>query len=804
MDMKKLYLTLLIASAFGFMLSFVPEVTAQTGYNYQPWRETDVLPNGQPRPLDFMTLGDQNHTYVRCRYGNSGRNWDQNMGTTGSGNYASHLLISSQSDDPCRCFNAGSSTNPIWKHEKVIPRSWDGNPDHYQDKVIRIGCYQHSGACMHSQEIEYWFYPPKDSSTLLVYFTFAQENVSSHDPDWNPKFSIEVLDGTNSNTSALVPGGYYNSFTRNNATGECNVGGPNTSWPYNRFLASPSGNGASQDFSCGPDDYGLYTYYWVNTSNTKTTPTTFPYRECPVAQTSGNALYPVTWFEYKPLAFDLSAYANAQPAKAVRLRIRAAACEGVAHWAYGMFAAKLMPGYISVDACGNDNITLSVPWGFLEETYEWHYGTDKQHSNGILEPNTTPGVNGNAYDLVLDPTVARIWPYYRCEMKSYTGVPFTYEAYIKKYDIQPDFSYTQVIDEDYPCSYLIKLQNTGKVCELTPKAAEAGYDTTFQTSGYHLHWYYKNSAGVYQTLPASENVDTPFFNVSNTADINLQNFNFDVGGDSIMIKLVVQDSLMKCIDSIELNIGLDSNFVKVGTKDTTVFACQNQLPYFYQRDKYGDKYRWDTPGVRECHVGDDFGDESWNYCDSVVTVTLQVMQPKLEIQDIGDYCDSFRTTLMVKPAANQAFAPEDIHVQNWNGDETATGTYYTAMTAGVYSVLANIGESGCSASATYKIAACMPFMNLPNSITPSNHDNINDCFEIPQKSLVKSIEFTVFNRNGTVVFHTTDVNFKWRGARFSEDYPDPDFTNQTYVYTLKMVDYNGKPYPVIKGSILVL
>ena len=54
------------------------------------------------------------------------------------------------------------------------------------------------------------------------------------------------------------------------------------------------------------------------------------------------------------------------------------------------------------------------------------------------------------------------------------------------------------------------------------------------------------------------------------------------------------------------------------------------------------------------------------------------------------------------------------------------------------------------------------------------------------------------------MFHTTDVNFKWRGARFSEDYPDQELTNQTYVYTLKMVDYNGKPYPVMKGVIVVL
>jgi len=806
MNMRREFFSFVMVCACALLITMSFESKAQTGYTYTPWRETDVLPNGNPQPLDFMTLGDANHKYVRCRYGNSARNWTQNVGTTGTGLGASHLLITTQSEDPCRCYLNGTNPNgtPRYTHEKVIPRSWDGDPTHYQESVIRLGCYQHSGACMHSQEIEYWFYPPKDSSTLLVYFTFAQENVSSHDPDWNPKFSIEVLDGTNSSTEQLVPSGYYNNFTRNNATGECNVGNVNTAWPYNKFLASPSGNGANQDFWCGPDDYGVYTYYWVNTSNTKTTPTTFAYRECPTAQTSGNALYPVTWFEYKPLAFDLSAYANAVPNKAVRLRIRAAACEGVAHWAYGMFAAKLIPGYISVDACGDESINLSVPWGFNENYYEWHYGQDPDHSQGILEPGTTPGVSGTTYNISLDPTQTRIYPYYRCVMKSYSGVPFTYEAYIKKYQIEPEFTYEQVLDPDYPCSHIIQLHNTGKVSELTPKENGNGYDTALQVPIQHIEWYYKNTAGEYREIPGSNGQMDPVFNVSNTADIDLTHFNYEPGGDSIMIKLIMQDSLQKCSDTIEMKIGLDSTYVKEGTMDTTVYVCNNQLPFFFNSDRYGQSYRWDNPGTKECHVGEDFNDKSWNYCDSIVKVTVEVMDPKVEILDVGDYCDSFRTTLTVVPAPNQAFEQEDIHVLSWNGDESLTGSSYMAEHAGVYSVEAAIGDAGCTTTASYKISACMPFMNLPNTITPSNHDGINDCFEIPQKSLVKSLEFTVYNKNGSVMFHTTDVNFKWRGARFSEDYPDQELTNQTYVYTLKMVDYNGKPYPVMKGVIVVL
>ena len=784
---------LVLLSLCFFIVALSPFDSQAQSYTYAPWRESSGI------PLDFMSTGDANHTYIRARHGNGARDYNTSPGVDGSGLTASHLIISAQSQDPCRCFH----TNTGYVHANVLPLSWDGNPNHTQDKVMRIGCYQHnySSPCMKSQEIEYWFYPPKDSSTLLVYFTFAQENVNDdnfHDVDYNPKFYIEVLDGANSTSHNLIASDYYHYC---DAATQSATGNINYNWPYSRFLASPPGCSASQNSVCGPDEFGITHYYWANSSSTPTTPTTFNYLECPVSQTGGNAYYPVQWFPYKPLAFDLTEYANQN--RAVRLRIAAAACQGTAHWAYGMFAAKLIPGYIKVDACGDDAIALSVPWGFYEDSYEWHYGKDPANSANILEPGTTPGVTGTTYNILLDPTQTRIYPYYRCEMQSYSGVPFTYEAYIKKYQIDPSFEYEQVVDADYPCSHIVRLYNTGVVSELTPKDNGVGYDTVAQVPR-HISWYYKNSAGVYHRIPASDDEMEVQFNISNTADIDLANFNFEVGGDSIMIKLVMQDSLQKCIDSIEMNIGLDPKFVREGNSEVTVYACNDQLPYFYDREKYGDTYRWDSQGVKECHVGADFGDLSWNLCDSVVKVRLEVTTPKVEIKDLGDFCDTFKTTLMVVPAPNQVFDVNDIHVLNWNGDEASTGLRYLAEHPGVYSVETAVGEAGCKAFASYKIGACMPFMNMPNTITPSNHDGTNDYFEIPQKSLVQSLEFTVYNRNGSVVFHTTDVNFKWRGAYFSEDYPDVELCNQTYVYTLKMTDYNGKPYPVMKGVILVL
>lgn len=788
--MKKISLTLVLCMA---ILCLNSPLFAQN-YTYSCWTEASGI------PLDFMTLGNAQHPYAQASYSNSYNGFTGIPGSTGSGLTASHALITQNLDDPCRCYQLPTG----YRHEKIIPHSWDDSGN-YQDKVIRIGCYgSHSSPCTKSQQMEYWFVPPKDSCVLLVYFTFSLENKESYhcaccNPDLstdisNPQFIIEVVDAQTGQPINNTPVNTNNYYPQKNSTTVANP-----KWPYSRFTAVASGYQSTLDEEV-PNDLGYSDnlYYWACPD---ASPTTFPFRICPREHTSGYAgtdVPTVKWFEYKPLAFNLSSYANNN--RAVKLRIKVRSCSASAHWAYGMYAAKLIPGQVEVTACGDEPIELGVPWGFIPDSYVWQCGSGPDGTLRYIEVGDV-GVSGTSKHMILDPTQTRIWPYYRCNLRSYTGVPFTYEAYVIKYDISPNFSYEQITDPDHPCSHIVTLNSLSQVGALTPNANGTAYDTTFQKE-FHLKWSYKNDQGEYVPIANSEDDTVVTVNFSNLPDIDLTDFDYTL--DSINIKLVVQDSLRKCIDSIMMNIPLDSNYVKVGTSDTTVFACQDKLPYFFGQNKYGERYRFDRPGTMDCHVGADANERSWNYCDSIVKVRLDVMQPQVEINDLGDYCDSFRTTLTVVPLPGQPYEQADIHVINWNGDDQAHGLTYIANLAGVYTVDVTVGDAGCGASASYKIPACKPFINLPNTITPSNHDGMNDCFELPQKSLVKSIELTIYNRQGTAVFHTTDVNFKWRGARFSEDYPDPELCNQTYVYTLKMVDFNGKPYPVLKGSILVL
>ena len=446
---------------------------AQPSY-YQPWDSATATV-----PLNFMTLnvGDTSHPYIWLSYNeSSSAGVDNFTHSTATGPNSHHQLITSNGTDPCRCFQINGNN---YVHENYLPTpdviaKPDGSP---VDTVIRLG----STSLNNNSQIEYWFYPKISESTLLVCFSFTEEDVTYHAADVNPRFYIEVLDGE---TNQLIQSGYYPTET---ATATGNLTPTNTNWPYSRFLAVPSGENSGQDHSVWSDDLQSNIYYWAFP---QTTPTTFPYRECPSAQTSGQSFYTVKWFEYKPIAFDLSDYAS--QGKSVKLRIRTRSCEYFAHWAYGLFYAKMVSGGGTVTATDDNPVFhLSVPSGFMEQTYEWRYGYDSLDASNrpLLDVYNTPaGITvPNVYDIFIDPDAAiaagsPVWPYYRCDVKSYTGVPFSFEYYLRTYHLDADFTYETDADND-----IVQFQDASIVYHSTP-SPNAGWDTIYENA-YPLRWY---------------------------------------------------------------------------------------------------------------------------------------------------------------------------------------------------------------------------------------------------------------------------------------------------------------------------
>lgn len=500
--MKKLYI-------ITFCVLICLTSNAQS-YQYQPWQPSMGT-------LTFNTLGDSQHPYVQCKTGNSWNNpttivTPSNASISNPSSTATtHAIINNNFLDPCRCYQLGSNV----MHERYLPPSWDGNYQNLQDTVVRIGCGVNNSTCNHAAQIEYWFYPEEQNSTLLVMFSFAlinacDNNFCLHGVDingcasiTNQQFYIEVLDGE---TGQLLDLGYYPTKA---SQGTANPQ-PNFNWPYSQFLAWPSGCNASSDEVSIPDNYGISTFYWAGQTNSNpssyangfATPTTWPYRECPSNQTGGTSdNYPVQWFEYKPLAFNLKSIAsqnvdadgNFTPNKSVKLRIRTLGCSASAHWAYALFTAKMTPGTIQIDACGNEPIHLSAPRGLSEMTYQWHYGYDSLDAcNRIIDPTAPiPGVTISSYDIYIDINAQiaanhPVWPYYRCEMRSYTGVPFVYEAHIQYPQIEPDFTFEQ----DFSSEHVnVQFHDASLVQLITPPGEAGGNFDTLNQAPENIQWY---------------------------------------------------------------------------------------------------------------------------------------------------------------------------------------------------------------------------------------------------------------------------------------------------------------------------
>ena len=89
---------------------------------------------------------------------------------------------------------------------------------------------------------------------------------------------------------------------------------------------------------------------------------------------------------------------------------------------------------------------------------------------------------------------------------------------------------------------------------------------------------------------------------------------------------------------------------------------------------------------------------------------------------------------------------------------------------------------------------------LPNAITPTRNDGLNDYFCLPEayRPLISLFEIKIYNRWGTLVYHATDKNFQWDGRINGKIY-----FNNVYNYVIFCEDIIGRPY-ILRGTITVL
>jgi len=128
---------------------------------------------------------------------------------------------------------------------------------------------------------------------------------------------------------------------------------------------------------------------------------------------------------------------------------------------------------------------------------------------------------------------------------------------------------------------------------------------------------------------------------------------------------------------------------------------------------------------------------------------------------------------------------------------TQTNAIATGLTAGTYTVIAT-DDAGCASPPTpctvgtavdCSVSDTLFALYIPSSFSP-NGDGLNDMFEAKGTN-VTSFEMYIFDRWGTMIFHSTDINMGWDGTL-----KNVPCQQDAYVYSITAYDlgYNRHTY----------
>ena len=175
-------------------------------------------------------------------------------------------------------------------------------------------------------------------------------------------------------------------------------------------------------------------------------------------------------------------------------------------------------------------------------------------------------------------------------------------------------------------------------------------------------------------------------------------------------------------------------------------------------------------------------------CDSMVTLHLTVLDTFLRTSISNpDFCTTHETEISVQGNFDDYL---------WSTGEVGTAILVTE--SGLYSLTAS--NAVCQQVERFQIPFCPLNILLPNAITPSKSDGINDFLALSDydKSQIGEFSIAIYNRWGELVFWSDDKNFRWDGRK------DGQLTvDVVYNYLIRCTDRNGKAY-LFRGNVTVL
>jgi gliding motility-associated-like protein len=182
-------------------------------------------------------------------------------------------------------------------------------------------------------------------------------------------------------------------------------------------------------------------------------------------------------------------------------------------------------------------------------------------------------------------------------------------------------------------------------------------------------------------------------------------------------------------------------------------------------------------------------------CQSQVSHDISVYaSPAIGISPVSSIpCDGGPIALNAYGAQTYAWSPSSGLSDAFVGDPIAT------IHGDVVYTVVGTDNHGCSASAQVTLElgnACLGYY-VPSGFTP-NGDGDNDIFKVLSADIPQSFHLTIFDRYGSKVFDSQDINLGWDGTISGHSAPVG-----AYVYFLEVRSSGGVSFHK-KGAVVLI
>ncbi|MDB5279454.1 MAG: hypothetical protein JWR61_4409 [Ferruginibacter sp.] len=256
-------------------------------------------------------------------------------------------------------------------------------------------------------------------------------------------------------------------------------------------------------------------------------------------------------------------------------------------------------------------------------------------------------------------------------------------------------------------------------------------------------------------------------------------------------------------DSVKIAVNPDPVFT-ISAADTTCLNASAQL-----LATGGDVYTWSPAAlVNNPNIANPTTNASSNTtytvvikeltCNTTATLSTSVAVlpvPAIKATKLNDIdCSISAAQLQATGSGPFSWSPAASLDNSTAANPLASPNATTLYTVSAVDLTTNCVASDTITVVVNKIGSTSFF--IPSAFTP-NGDGLNDCFKVSHFTYMKSVEVTIFNRYGSMVFHTTTDNDCWNGT-----YRGKAADAGNYVYYIKAEDNCSKFYK--KGNLVLI